>query len=138
MCAGLVMRRLCAAATYSVTLPEIEKAYVVADLGSGNPISGCSVPANNSTARRSYQATISGRSVPTSNSQPGIIQTDRRRNLLMARRTARRGPCASHAFLCRYRRPRVPHMNMTTEEFEMCEGGYECAICLEGERAGKQ
>ena len=22
---------------------------------------------------------------------------------------------------------------MTTEEFEMCEGGYECAICLEGE-----
>ena len=29
-------------------------------------------------------------------------------------------------------------MNMTTEEFEMCEGGYECAICLEGERAGKQ
>ena len=21
---------------------------------------------------------------------------------------------------------------MTTEEFEMCEGGYECAICLDG------
>ena len=22
---------------------------------------------------------------------------------------------------------------MTTEEFELCDGGYECAICLEGE-----
>eukprot|EP00964_Phaeocystis_antarctica_P110993 scaffold75324_cov69-Phaeocystis_antarctica.AAC.3 len=109
----------------AVTLPEIEKAYVVADLGLGNPISGCSVPANNSTARRSYQATILAAVFPQATLKPGIIQTDRRRNLLMARRTARRGPCASHAFLCRYRRPRVPHMNMTTEEFEMWEGGYE-------------
>ena len=78
MCAGLVMRRLCAAATYSLTLPEIEKAYVVADLGSGNPISGCSVPANNSTARRSYQATISLAAVfPQATLSPELFrQTD--------------------------------------------------------------
>ena len=27
---------------------------------------------------------------------------------------------------------------MTTEEFEMCKGGYECAICLEGKGARGQ